>query len=114
MIDAVNERFVPVWINIREEPIPRRRAIDAAIEGIELDGHRKVAGGFSQSFFLRSLVLTPDGATLMNPQDKPSLGHLFSQGHFPYAQVKADDYLAMLESSLRKAESWRCAPWDAR
>jgi hypothetical protein len=110
----VNERFVPVWINIREEPIPDLGAIDAALQGIALDAGRRVSGGFSQSFFLRSLVLSPDGGTLMNPQDKPSLGHLFSQGYFPYAQVKPDDYLAMLDLSLRKAGSWRCAPWDTR
>ena len=114
MIDRVNERFVPVWINTREEPIPDRRAMDAAIAGIELDERRRVPGGFSQGFFLRSVVLSPDGGTLLNPQDKPNLGHLFSQGYFPYAQVKADDYLAMLERSLRQAESWRRAPWETR
>ena len=114
MIDTVNERFVPVWINTREESIPDLRAMDQAIDGIELDERRRVSGGFSQKFFLRSVALSPDGGTLLNPQHKPSLGHLFSQGYFPYAQVQADDYLAMLELSLRKAESWRCAPWESR
>ena len=114
MIDLVNGRFVPVWINTREEPVPDLRALDLAVEGIELDERRRVAGGFSRKFFLRSVALSPDGGTLLNPQDKPSLGHLFTQGHFPYAQVKAEDYLAMLEGSLRKAEFWRCAPWDVR
>ena len=108
MIDTVNERFVPVWVNIREEPIPDPRALDAAIEGITLDERRRVSGGFSQGFFLRSVVLSADGGTLLNPQDKPSLGHLFSQGHFPYAQVKAEDYLAMLEGALRNADAGRC------
>jgi hypothetical protein len=103
VIDRLNESFVPVWINTREEPIPDLRAMDAAIAGISLDDRRRVPGGFSKSFFLRSVVLSPDGGTLLNPQDKPSLGHLFSQGYFPYAQVKADDYLEMLELSLRDA-----------
>ena len=102
MIHLVNERFVPVWIDIREEPIPDLPAIDRAVEGIELDGRRRVPDGFSKGFFLRSVVLSPDGRELLNPQDKPSLGHLFSQGYFPYAQVKADDYLSMLESVLSK------------
>jgi len=107
VIDLVNERFVPVWINIREEPIPDLRALDAAIEGIELDGRRRVPGGFSKSFFLRSVVLSPDGGRLLNPQDKPNLGHLFTRGHFPYAQVKPEDYLAMLELALRETEPGR-------
>ena len=106
MIDLVNERFVPVWINIREESIPDFRAMDAAIEGIDLDGHRRVSG-FHQGFFLRSVVLSPDGGMLLNPQAKPNLGHLFTQGYFPYAQVKADDYLAMLERSLEALRDHR-------
>jgi hypothetical protein len=97
----VNERFVPVWVNIRREPIPDFPSVDQAIAGIELDSYRRVTGGFSRKFFLKSVVLSPDGQTLLNPQDQPGLGHLFSQGHFPYAQVKAEDYLTMLEAALR-------------
>lgn len=100
MIGLINERFAPVWINIRREPIPDLRALDPALEGITLDEGRRVSGGFSQSFFLRSVVLSSDGQRLLNPQGKPGLGDLFSQGHFAYAQVKAEDYLAMLERSL--------------
>ena len=66
-----------------------------------------MSGGFSQSFFLRSVVLSPDGGTLLNPQDAPSLGQLLGQGHFGYAQVKPEDYLVMLERSLRTADDGR-------
>ena len=108
MVNLVNERFVPLWLNIRTTPIPDLQAMDAAIDGIRLDDLRRVANGFNQGFFLRSVVLSPDVATLLNPQDKPSLGHLFTRGHFPYAQVKTDDYLAMLELSLRTLGPGRC------
>ena len=94
---------MPVWVNIRKEPIPDLAAVDAAVEGIALDERRRVPDGFSKGFFLRSVVLSPDGGRLLNPQDKPALGHLFSQGYFPYAQVKADDYLAMLDWALENA-----------
>lgn len=107
MIALVNERFVPVWLNIRTTPIPDLRALDPALAGIDLDENRRVRAGFSRSFFLRSVALSPDGDSLLNPQDKPQLGHLFSQGYFPYAQVKADDYLAMLELALRKLDAVR-------
>ena len=101
----MNDRFVPVWVNVRETPIPDVRALDPALEGIELDERRRVSGGFSRKFFLRSLALSPDAGRLLNPQEKPSLGHLFSQGHFPYAQVKAEDYLAMLDLCLRELDA---------
>jgi hypothetical protein len=101
VIALVNERFVPVWVNIREQALPDLRALDGALEGITLDERRRVSGGFSRSFFLRSVVLSPDGGTLLNPQGTPGLGQLFGRGHFAYAQVKAEDYLAMLEGSWR-------------
>ena len=103
MIDLVDARFVPVWINVREAPIPDLPAINATIEGVELDEGRRIPGGFSRKFFLRSVALSADGAALLNPQDPTAnLGHLISQGHFPYAQVKADDYLAMLRLALER------------
>lgn len=105
MIERVNGRFVPVWINIREEPIPDLPAIGPALEGIPLDARRRVPDGFSKGFFLRSLVLSPDGRELLNPQETPSLGHLFTQGYFSYAQVKADDFLDMLDRALGRLPS---------
>lgn len=108
MIELVNARFMPLWLNIRESPLPDLPALDPALEGIELDERRRVSGGFSRSFFLRSVVLSPDAGTLLNPQDKPSLGHLFSQGHFSYAQVEAEDYLVMLDRALRTLGPGRC------
>lgn len=107
MIALVNERFVPLWLNIRATPIPDLRALDPALAGIDLDPERRVRAGFSRSFFLRSVVLSPDGDRLLNPQDKPSLGQIFSQGHFSYAQVKAEDYLEMLELAAGKLDVLR-------
>lgn len=101
VIALITARFVPVWVNIREEPVPDLRALDPALEGIALDERRRVTGGFTRSFFLRRVVLTPDGGRLLNPQGAPSLGRLFGRGHFAYAQGKADDYRAMLEGALQ-------------
>ncbi len=108
MIDLVNARFVPVWINIRKAPVPDMRAIDPAIRGIELDQHRNVTGGFNQGFFVRSLVLSANGRFLLNPQanDDP-LGTHAAKGHFPYGQIKACDYLPMLNQALGRAEGIR-------
>ncbi len=108
MIDLVNARFVPVWVNIRKSRVPDVRAIDPAITGIKLDEDRKVSGGFSQGFFVRTLVLSANGRFLLNPQanDDP-LGTHAAKGHFPYGQVKARDYLPMLNQALGRAEGIR-------
>jgi hypothetical protein len=102
VISTINARFEPVWVNIRRSAVPDRPAINEGLVGFTLAEDRRITGGFSYGFFVRSLVMTSDGATLLNPQSKPGLGDLFSKGHFSYAQVKPDDYLEMLEAALRR------------
>jgi hypothetical protein len=102
VIALVNDAFVPVWIDVRTMPIPALPAVDRALGGmnIELDADRHVVEKH-RGFLLMSLVTTSDGAILLNPEatDHP-VGMLFEQGHFPYARVKPDQYLAMLRKSL--------------
>ena len=98
----MNREFVPVWVDVRSSPIPDVACLEEAIEGIEYNADGRVTGSFNQGFFLRSVVLSSDASTLLNRQDKPALGDLFSKGHFSYAQVKADDYLKMLREALEK------------
>jgi len=77
--------------------------MDEVLHRVSLDGRRFVTGGFSQGFFLRSVVLASDGKTLLNPQEGgASLCKLLADGHFAYAQVKADGYLRMLEDALAR------------
>lgn len=95
-----------MWINVRSAPLPDVACLEHATEGIPIDGDGYVRGSFNQGFFLRSIVLASDGETLLNRQKaKASLGDLFSEGHFPYAQVKAKDYLPMLRDALQLAHS---------
>ena len=103
MVDLVNDRLVPVWINIRTSPIPNVPAIDESLGSVKLDETRRVAGGFSQGFFVRSLVLSHDVRFLLNPQANDDPMRTFQvKGHFPYAQVKTDDYLPMLNDALAR------------
>ena len=68
---------------------------------VEFDSEGRILGSFSQGFFLRSVVLASDGETLLNPQPGgASLGDLFTEGHFKYAQVKSKHYLPMLRGAL--------------
>jgi len=101
----VNSRFVAVWVNIRTEPVPDVACLRGVIEGVRLDADRRVEGALNRGFFLRSVVLAGDGETLLNPQPgEASLGQLFSNGYFAYAQVKAQDYLEMLRSALARLD----------
>jgi hypothetical protein len=76
------------------------------LDKVEVDGNGTVQGNFSQGFFLRSVVLAGDGVTLLNLQPgHASLGNLFTDGHFPYAQVKAKQYLPMLREAVERARS---------
>lgn len=103
VLSLVNREFVPVWIDVRTTPLPDVACLEEAIEGIEYDADGRVTGSFNQGFFLRSVVLSSDGETLLNRQDKPALGDLFTKGYFSYAQVKPDDYLKMLRDALAKS-----------
>lgn len=103
----INREFVPVWIDVRTTPLPDVACLEEAIEGIEYDADGRVVGSFNQGFFLRSVVLSSDATTVLNRQDKPALGDLFTKGHFSYAQVNADDYLRMLRGALENLRTAR-------
>ncbi len=97
--------LVPVWIDVRTTPVPDVPAIRDALIAAELDEQGRIRDLFSLGFFLRSLVLTPDGLALLNPQPNTVEGsvELFSRrGYFSYAQVKPGDYLEMLTAALRR------------
>lgn len=106
VIGLINEEFIPVWINIRTTPIPDLACMNEVLDKVRVDSDGLVQGSFSQGFFLRSVVLAPDGETLLNPQPgSASLGDLFVEGHFRYAQVHAKQYLPMLRGALERARN---------
>jgi hypothetical protein len=104
----VNERFVPVWVNIRTDALPNTPVLSQVLLKTELSPDHHVDDLFSKGFFLRSLVLSPDGQALLNPQAdtvKGSMETYSRKGYFAYAQVKPDDYLIMLDSALRRFDA---------
>jgi hypothetical protein len=93
---------VPVWVDIRSEPVPPLPEGTLSPK-IELDENRRVTKPLQMGFFLRSLVLSPDGKVVLNPQvDTPEgmKASMKEHGYFSYAQVKAKDYLPMLQNAL--------------
>ena len=102
MIALVNAELVPVWINVRTTPLPDIPALRHLVAGLEvkLDETRRVDEKH-RGFFVVSAVTTGDGSVLLNPEptDHP-VAMLFDEGHFPYARIRADDYLVMLRKAL--------------
>ena len=103
-IQFINANFVATWVNVRSQPVPQLPD-DRILLGVKINDARFVTGSFNEGFFVRSLVVSPDGKTLLNPQAmKPeeSMPTYREHGYFPYGQVKAKDYLPMLRDALAR------------
>jgi hypothetical protein len=101
----IDERFVPVWINVRETALPRRGWVSDVLVNARVDADNKVLDQFSQGFFLRSVVLDPTGFELLNRAPTTvaaSLVAVVRTADNLYANVDAGDYLSMLKRALER------------
>ena len=106
----LRERFVPLWINVRKQALPPLPEVEEFLIEGRLDERRRIVDAFSKGYFVRSVVISPDGQRLLNRQQRTvggSLGRLLTQGEFAYAQVDAGDYLVMLRRALEGSLSGR-------
>ncbi len=104
VIELVNREMVPVWINVRNQPVPAE-ALKQGLVTATLDAHNRVTDTFSRCFFNRSLVLSPDGKTLLNPQIGTlgkGVGQIATEGKLGYAEINAGDYLVMMWKALAR------------
>lgn len=89
----MNEHFVPVWIDIREDSFPRAPALERY--GCEWDlclsPGRTILNPYYRCYLVRSYVLSPDLERLLNEQ----------AGVIGMAMTEiGDEYVAMLRASL--------------
>jgi len=61
VIARVNEFFVPVWINVRDNPFPNMPGMEGAAAEFDLGADRRLKGGFSYHFHARTYAVSPDG-----------------------------------------------------
>jgi len=101
VVKRINAEFVPIWIDIRTQPVPAVPGIERTLGTTKLDASRRIVDDTSQSFFVRNLVLDADG-TLLNPEhvENAPFTTLFTRGHFPYAQTSSDDFLEMFDEAF--------------
>jgi len=109
----VNDEVVPVWIDVRESPLPRLPIWSKVLVNAKLGPDNRIVDLYSQGFFLRTVVLTPDGKTLLNPQAdtvEDSVATSSQKGYYAYAQTKPQDFINMLTGALLRFRSLAQAP----
>ncbi len=105
MIALIDAELVPLWINVRTTPLPRLPIVPDVLVNARVDADHKVEDLFSRGFFLRSVVVTPDGRTLLNPSPRTiagSLAHIATEGDLAYAEVDPRDYRSMLQHAIAR------------
>lgn len=105
MIDLVNAEFVPVWIDVRTTPLPRRPFVADVLVNARVDADNKVVDPFSKGFFLRTVVLSPDLSTILNREPRTigaTIVEVARDGTQGYAAVDAPDYLSLLTKALHR------------
>lgn len=91
VIALVRQHFVPVWVNVTEQPVPDLPALASVRQEWERMQHDPVTLWLFRTFQQRTFVLSPDGKTLLHPKGWKS-------------SDEPDQFLAMLQSALR---SWQ-------
>jgi hypothetical protein len=89
----VNENFVPVWIDIREEGFPEAPALKryGSEWDLCLSPDRTILNPYYRCYLVRSYVLSPDLERLLN-EEAGVLGMAMTE--------IGDEYVAMLRSAL--------------
>ena len=110
VMELVNQRFVPVWINVRTTALPHLPAVREALVNARVDGDDRVADLFSKGFFVRTVVLAPGDFALLNRQPGTLAGgvaRMALDGELAYAEVNPGQYLVMLRRSLEHLDDAR-------
>ena len=94
VIDLLNARFVSVWVDTTRHGIPDAPALQDVREWFEKTTSSGATEWIATSFYLGSVVLSPDGRKRINDSNLP--------WPWKYKEVKAADYLDMLEAALRR------------
>lgn len=105
----LDEKLVPVWLNVRTTPLPRFPFLGEVLINAHVDQNNKVIDPFSKGFFVRTVVVTPDGQTLLNPGPSSVLGFAAKtifEGDMNYANADPGDFLAMV---IKAHQRWVAA-----
>ncbi len=108
VIDLANQAFVPVWINVRTTPLPPWPFLQDVLVTAKLDEGRRVTDTFSRTFFVHTILVSPDGQRLLNPGAKTvsaTAKSLLFDDDFSYEALEAGEYLGMMRRALERLAS---------
>ncbi len=112
VIEMINARFVPVWINVRTSAVPPFPFLDQVLVTGKVDADRRVIDRFSRTFFFRSVISSADGQILLNP-GAPTVAKtaqkIVFEGDSSYEVNTPEDYLTMMRHALAREEDRRLA-----
>ena len=94
VIELINANFVPVWVDTTRNGIPPAPAFQDVSEWFEKTKSSFATEWIATSFYLGSVVLTPDGTERINQSKLP--------WPWTYKEAKAEDYLEMLQGALQR------------
>jgi hypothetical protein len=109
VIELIGKELVPVWINVRTTPLPSLPIIGDVLVNATVDAGNKISDPFSKGFMVRSVVITPDGGTILNRRSKTIAGSMkqIAMGDLGYVEVSPADYWMMLRDAVEKFKSSR-------
>ena len=107
VIEMINDRFVPVWVNVRTTPVPPFPFLEHVLVTGRVDADRRVIDRFSRTFFFRSVISSSDGQVLLNggPDTVAKIAKsIVFEGESSYEANTPEDYLTMMLRALERDE----------
>ena len=105
VIALINRAYVPVWLNVRTTALPRFPFLSQILVTAKVDSENRVVDWFSRTFFVHTILVSPDGERLLNP-GATTVGatarQLLVDGTFSYEMLEAGEYLGALQRALRR------------
>jgi hypothetical protein len=105
VIELINREYVPVWINVRTTALPPFPFLHEILVTAKLDEARRVIDRWSRTFYVHTILASPDGQRLLNPGASTvaaTARALLFEGNFSYEAIEAGEYLGMLRRALTR------------
>ena len=93
-IALINAEFVPVWVDTTRSGIPDAPELRAVKDWFDKTTASGATEWIATSFYLGSVVLTPDGTERLNTSKLP--------WPWTWKEAKVEDYLPMLQGALER------------
>ena len=95
VIGLINSSFIPVWVNLQRRAVPDAPAFQELSDWYQKTTSHPLTHWILTSFYLGSVVLSPDGSERLNESKLP--------WPWTYKEAKEPEYSEMLRGALERA-----------